>query len=57
MAKTTFWNIIELTIKKAGTPLSAMDIWLKAKDLGTLGDYVTTVRLPGQQSQPIVTQT
>jgi len=46
MAKTTFWNIIELTIKKAGTPLSAMDIWLKAKELGTLGDYVTTGKTP-----------
>ena len=46
MAKTTFWSIIELTIKKAGTPLSAMEIWLKAKELGTLGDYVTTGKTP-----------
>ena len=46
MAKTTFWDIIELTIKKAGIPLSAMEIWLKAKELGTLGDYETTGKTP-----------
>lgn len=46
MAKTTFWDIIELTIEKAGTPLSAKEIWDKAKELGTIGDYVTTGKTP-----------
>ena len=34
MAKTTFWDIIERTIEKVGTPLSAKEIWDKAKELG-----------------------
>jgi len=46
MAKTTFWDIIELTITKAGTPLSAKEIWDKAIELGTIGDYFTTGKTP-----------
>ncbi|MBI3134095.1 MAG: HrgA protein [Bacteroidetes bacterium] len=46
MAKTTFWDIIELTIKKVGTPLSAKEIWDKANEVGTLGDFRTTGKTP-----------
>lgn len=46
MAKTTFWNIIERTIEKVATPLSAKEIWDKAKELGTIGDYMTTGKTP-----------
>lgn len=46
MAKTTFWDIIERTIEKVGTPLSAKEIWDKANELGTIGDYTTTGKTP-----------
>jgi len=46
MAKTTFWDIIEKTIEKVGTPLSAKEIWDKANELGTLGDFSTTGKTP-----------
>jgi hypothetical protein len=46
MAKTTFWDIIEKTIEKVGTPLSAKEIWDKANELGTLGDFATTGKTP-----------
>ena len=46
MARTTFWDIIERTIEKVGTPLSAKEIWDKANELGTIGDYVTTGKTP-----------
>jgi hypothetical protein len=46
MAKTTFWNIIEKTIEKVGTPLSAKEIWEKANELKTIGDYITTGKTP-----------
>lgn len=46
MAKTTFWDIIERTIEKAATPLSAKEIWDKANELGTIGDYTTTGKTP-----------
>jgi hypothetical protein len=46
MAKTTFWDIIERTIEKVGTPLSAQEIWDKANLLGTIGDYKTTGKTP-----------
>lgn len=46
MAKTTFWDIIERTIEKVGTPLSAKEIWDKANELGTIGDYNTTGKTP-----------
>jgi hypothetical protein len=46
MAKTTFWDIIERTIEKVATPLSAKEIWDKANELGTIGDYKTTGKTP-----------
>lgn len=38
MAKITFRDIIEQTLEKAATPLSAKEIWDKANELGTRGD-------------------
>lgn len=46
MAKTTFWDVIEKTIEKVGTPLSAKEIWDKANELGTVGDFSTTGKTP-----------
>ncbi|OQW93778.1 MAG: HrgA protein [Beggiatoa sp. IS2] len=46
MAKTTFWDIIKRTIERVATPLSAKEIWDKANELGTIGDYVTTGKTP-----------
>jgi hypothetical protein len=46
MAKTTFWDIIEQTIEKVGTPLSPKEIWDKANELGTVGDFVTSGKTP-----------
>jgi len=46
MAKTTFWDIIERTIEKVGTPMSAKEIWEKANEIGTIGDFVTTGKTP-----------
>jgi hypothetical protein len=46
MAKTTFWDIIEKTIEKVGTPLSAKEIWDKANEVGTIGDYITMGKTP-----------
>lgn len=46
MAKSTFWDVIERTIEKAGTPLSAKEIWEKALEYGTIGDFQTTGKTP-----------
>lgn len=46
MAKTTFWDVIEKTIEKVGTPLSAKEVWDKAIELGMLGDFSTTGKTP-----------
>ena len=46
MSKTTFWDIIQRTIEKVGTPLSAKEIWEKANELQTIGDYETTGKTP-----------
>jgi len=46
MSKTTFWDIIEKTLEKVGTPLSAKEIWEKANELKTKGDYLTTGLTP-----------
>ena len=46
MGKTTFWDVIEKTIEKAGTPLSAKEIWDKAIELKTLGDFTTSGKTP-----------
>jgi uncharacterized protein len=46
MVKTTFWDVIERTIEKVGTPLSAKEIWEKANELGTIGDFTTLGKTP-----------
>jgi len=46
MAKTTFWDIIEQTIEKVGTPLSPKELWEKANELGTIGDFATSGKTP-----------
>jgi hypothetical protein len=46
MAKTTFWDIIEKTIEQVGTPLSAKEIWDKANEIGTIGDFSTSGKTP-----------
>jgi uncharacterized protein len=46
MTKTTFWDIIERTIEKVGTPLSSKEIWDKANELGTVGDFTTNGKTP-----------
>jgi uncharacterized protein len=46
MAKITFRDIIEQTLEKAATPLSAKEIWDKANELGTRGDFTTTGKTP-----------
>lgn len=46
MAKTTFWDVIERTIERVGTPLSAKEIWEKANEIGTIGDFATTGKTP-----------
>lgn len=46
MAKTTFWDIIEKTIEAIGTPLSPKEIWVKAHEIGTVGDFVTSGKTP-----------
>lgn len=46
MPKTTYWDIIQQTIKKVGTPLSAKEIWDKANELKILKDFATTGKTP-----------
>jgi hypothetical protein len=46
MARTSFWNLIEDTLEKVGKPLSAKEIWERANQLGTIGDFVTTGKTP-----------
>lgn len=46
MSKTTFWDLIERTLEKVGTPLSAKEIWEKANELGTIGDFITNGKTP-----------
>lgn len=46
MAKTTFWDVIEKTIEKVGTPLSVKEIWEKANEIGTIGDFTTNGKTP-----------
>lgn len=46
MGKSTFWDVIERTIEKVGTPLSAKGIWQKANEIGTIGDFSTTGKTP-----------
>ena len=46
MAKSTFWDVIERTIEKVEVPLSAKEIWDKANELKTIGDFTTTGKTP-----------
>jgi len=46
MARTTFWDLIEKTIEAVGTPLSAKEIWEKANEIGTIGDFTTNGKTP-----------
>lgn len=46
MAKTSFWDVIIRTLEVVKTPLSADEIWQKAKDYNLLGDFVTTGKTP-----------
>lgn len=46
MAKSTFWDVIERTIEKVETPLSAKEIWDKANEHKTIGDFTTTGKTP-----------
>lgn len=46
MARTTFWDIIQQTIEKVGTPLSSKEIWEKANEIETLGDFTTSDKTP-----------
>lgn len=46
--KITFWDVIEKTIEKVGTPLSAREIWDKANEFNTLGNFSTTGKTPWQ---------
>lgn len=46
MAKTTFWDVIIRTFEKVGTPLSAKEVWEKANQLGTIGDFTTEGKTP-----------
>lgn len=46
MARTTFWDIIEQTIEKVGIPLSPKEIWEKANEIGTVGDFTTSGKTP-----------
>lgn len=46
MAKSTFWDVIERTIEKVEAPLSAKEIWDKANELKTIGDFTTTGKTP-----------
>ena len=42
----SFWDIIEQTIEKVKTPLSAKEIWDKANEIGTVGEFKTTGKTP-----------
>lgn len=46
MAEKTFWDIIEDTISKVRTPLTAKEIWEKANELGTTKGFHTTGKTP-----------
>lgn len=46
MAKTTFWNIIEDTLRTVKKPLSSREIWDMSLKLETNGDFETTGKTP-----------
>ena len=57
MSKTTFWDIIERTIQKVGTPLSAKEIWDKANNTVKEVKEVKDFSLPMTGVTPTETQT
>lgn len=46
MANTTFWDVIERTLEKVGTPLTPNEIWEKANELNTLNGFTTEGKTP-----------
>ncbi len=46
MAKTSWWDVIERTLEKSTEPLSAMEIWQRANEWGTIGDFTTPGKTP-----------
>ena len=46
MARTTWWDVIIRTIEKVGLPLSEKEIWTKANEINTIGEFVTTGKTP-----------
>jgi uncharacterized protein len=46
MAKTTFWDIIEQTLRSVKKPLSAKEIWDKAIELHITKDFESTGKTP-----------
>lgn len=46
MAKSTFWDIIEDTLRQVKTPLSAREIWDKANELQVTKNFETTGKTP-----------
>lgn len=46
MSKMTFWDLIDKTLEKVGTPLSAKEIWDKANELKITEDFSTTGKTP-----------
>jgi len=46
MPKTTFWDIIENTLERVGVPLSPKEIWEKANEIGTIGDFISSGKTP-----------
>jgi len=54
--KITFWDVIEKTIEKAGIPLSPKEIWNKANELGTIGDFITKGKTPWATISALFTQ-
>lgn len=46
MAKITFWDIIEKTLRQVKKPLSPREIWDKANELGIADKFQTTGKTP-----------
>lgn len=46
MAKTTWWDVIHRTLEAAGEPLTPLQVWEKAQELGTIGDFQTPGKTP-----------
>ena len=46
MSKVTFWDLIDKTLEKVGTPLSAKEIWDKANELKITDGFSTSGKTP-----------